>query len=128
MSTQLQPQELRAPTDTFAVRLIIARHHCGDLSQVEAAARCGLKASTWATWEAGAKPRDQAEVVSRISRGLNLPREWLAWGGPLRPEHEPSMPGIPLSGSRTTPTLTLVSGESPATPRTQRDHALAISA
>ena len=72
------------PTDTFGMRLVMVRAQKG-LSQEEAAARCGLKASTWATWEKpnGAKPRGLEEVIRKISSGLGVDRGWLMFGGPL---------------------------------------------
>jgi hypothetical protein len=108
-----QTEELRAPIDTFAVRLVIARHHCGDISQEKAAALCGLKASTWATWERGVRPHNMGAIVSKISNGLALPREWLMWGGPLRPE---TFQG-PDPGVRKGPTLMDALGVSTVTRR-----------
>lgn len=67
------------PGDTFGSRLLLIRHH-RDLTQDDAAKACGLKSPTWNTWEHGASPRNMAEVVDAIHRGLNVDREWLMWG------------------------------------------------
>lgn len=72
------------PPATFGSRLRDAREDLG-LTIEEAAAKCGLSRSTWTTWENGAKPRDMATVVEKISRGLSvegrmLDPMWLLWG------------------------------------------------
>jgi transcriptional regulator with XRE-family HTH domain len=72
------------PADTFGTRLILARRHAR-MTVREAAARCGVHYATWSTWERGSTPGDQGEVVSRISKGLGVRRDWLMWGGPLGP-------------------------------------------
>jgi transcriptional regulator with XRE-family HTH domain len=73
------------PADTFAARLLLARHHAGRLSQREAAEKCGLNYASWSNWEDGRRPRDLLEVVDQISAGLRINREWLLFGGPLLP-------------------------------------------
>lgn len=81
------------PEDSFALRLAMTRFRLG-VSQEEAAKRTGLKASTWATWETGARPRGMDLVVQKISDGLGVDRGWLMFGGPLhdwRPD--PGTPG-----------------------------------
>lgn len=82
------------PEDSFALRLVIVRRQSGDLSQVEAAERCGLKPSTWATWENGARPRGMDKVVESIHRGLGTNKVWLMWGGPLTGD------GLPPDGAQ----------------------------
>ena len=59
----------RVPTDSFALRLMLMRAELG-LSIEEAAERCGLAMSTWATWERGTKPQRMDEKVR-----LNLTKD-----------------------------------------------------
>jgi transcriptional regulator with XRE-family HTH domain len=75
------------PADTFAARLILARHHAGHLSQREAAEKCGVNYASWSNWESGTRVRDFIETVEKISRGLGVDEQWLAFGGNLsRPQ------------------------------------------
>lgn len=71
------------PADTFAVRLVLVRHHAGRLSIEQAAKRCGLNPGNWAHWEDGRLPRDKVEIAQRISDALDIDFEWLLLGGPL---------------------------------------------
>lgn len=71
------------PADTFAARLVLARHFAGRLSIEQAARRCGLNAGNWAHWEDGRKPRDKVEVAGAIAAGLDVNFNWLLLGGPL---------------------------------------------
>jgi transcriptional regulator with XRE-family HTH domain len=80
------------PTDTFAGRLILVRKELG-LGQEEAAQRCDLKPSTWATWELGRSPRNLVQVVRTIHERLGVDRDWLMWGGPLRSRCFAHLPG-----------------------------------
>jgi transcriptional regulator with XRE-family HTH domain len=73
------------PSDTFAARLLLARHHAGRLSQREAAEKCGLNYASWSNWEEGRRPRDLLEVVQQIAEALDIDRTWLLFGGPLLP-------------------------------------------
>lgn len=73
------------PSDTFAARLVLTRHHRGRLSIEKAAERCGLNAEGWRRWEDGAQPRDKADVVEMISEELQIDRDWLMYGGALTP-------------------------------------------
>lgn len=77
---QTIPRTGRVPKDSFALRLVMLRHELG-LSQEQAATICGLKASTWATWENGVKPRGMDEVVGLIASQLDCDRGWLMFGG-----------------------------------------------
>ena len=79
------------PTDTLAVRLILARHHAGKLSQREAAEKCGVNYGSWSNWEDGRKPRDLLDVVRKVADGLQINYEWLLFGGPLT-----SARGVPV--------------------------------
>jgi transcriptional regulator with XRE-family HTH domain len=56
------------------------------MTQEQAAAACGLNRATWRLWEAGGSPRNMADVVAKITRGLGVDRDWLLWGGPLASE------------------------------------------
>lgn len=81
------------PADSFALRLAMMRTELG-ISLEEAAERCGLKPSTWATWEKGARPRGMDSVVQKIADGLGYDRGWIMFGGPLHdPSTDPDTPG-----------------------------------
>lgn len=67
------------PETTFASRLVLLRHHLG-LTQVEAAAKCGLDDGSWSNWERGGKPRGMDQVVEKIAETFNVDRNWLMWG------------------------------------------------
>lgn len=71
------------PKDSFATRLILIRREL-DLTQAEAASRCGVKAATWNTWENGSRPRGLDAIVVAISKGLGVDRDWLMWGAESR--------------------------------------------
>jgi hypothetical protein len=71
------------PADTFAARLVLARHHAGRLSIETAADRCGLNSENWRRWEGGAQPRDKVEVGHAIATGLDMNLNWLLFGGAL---------------------------------------------
>lgn len=77
------PAEPLIPEDSFALRLVIIRQVL-DLTQAEAAARCGLDDGSWSNWENGTKPRGMDAVVEKIVTALGVDRDWLMWGGPLR--------------------------------------------
>lgn len=74
--------EGRRPADTFAVRLVLARHLNG-MTISDAAQASGLNDATWSTWEAGRRPRDLLDVCRRIAEGLDIDFNWLLLGGPL---------------------------------------------
>jgi transcriptional regulator with XRE-family HTH domain len=71
------------PADTFAVRLVLVRHHAGRASIEQAAKRCGLNPGNWAHWEDGRQPRDRVDIAQKISDALDVDFEWLLLGGPL---------------------------------------------
>lgn len=71
------------PADTFAVRLVLVRHHAGRLSIEKAAELCGLNSGNWANWEGGRQPRDRFEVAGVIADALGIDFNWLLQGGPL---------------------------------------------
>lgn len=72
----------RIPADTFAVRLLLARHLAG-MGIKEAAEAAGLHYATWSTWEAGRRPRDLVDVCQRVAAALDIDFNWLLLGGPL---------------------------------------------
>lgn len=72
----------RRPADTFAVRLVLARH-LNAMTISEAARQSGLNDATWSTWEAGRRPRDILDVCARIAAALDIDEHWLLFGGPL---------------------------------------------
>ncbi len=73
------------PADTFAVRLLLSRHHAGHLSIREAAERCGLGRGAWTNWERGAIPSDKFETAEAVAEGLGMNLIWLLRGGSLLP-------------------------------------------
>ena len=77
------------PEDTFAGRLLLLRHELGESTEA-LAARCGLKHQTWSTWERGSSPRNMSAVVAAISLATGVDRDWLMWGGQLRPAGQSS--------------------------------------
>lgn len=88
------------PRDTFSNRLVLVRREQG-LSVKEAAARCGIHYATWSTWENGRKPADLAGVVTSISLGLGVDRDWLMWGDEATPR--PDGPGGGSTSQRWAP-------------------------
>lgn len=83
MSTALETPKTEAwkPDLTFGDRLVLIRRHVG--TNVETlAAQCGLKASTWYSWESGSRPQDLPHVVAAISAATGVDRNWLMWGLP----------------------------------------------
>jgi transcriptional regulator with XRE-family HTH domain len=73
----------RIPADTFAHRLTLARAETR-LTIEEAAKRSGLLSQSWGQWERGSIPRDKVEVADAIADALDIDRDWLLHGGPLR--------------------------------------------
>lgn len=84
----------RRPADTFAVRLLLARHLNG-MTINDAATASGLNDATWSTWEAGRRPRDLLDVCRRVADGLDIDFNWLLLGGPLAGPR-----GIPVNPTR----------------------------
>lgn len=116
-----QPRRGRIPSDTFANRLVLVRRLAG-MTIKEAAATCGLHYATWSTWEAGRRPADAPDVVTRIANELDIDREWLLFGGPLLPargrpakrvsDHTPKYLEAPVRRTSWRPTGRPVSGVS----------------
>lgn len=44
------------------------------------ATTCGFATATWTQWETGVRPRDKAEVVSRVAEIYGVDPNWLMWG------------------------------------------------
>lgn len=91
------------PDVDFGARLWLARHTAG-LDLREAADLCQLNYRTWQSWEAGRRPQDMADVVTKIAAGLGVDRHWLMWGedgpGAVRMSREQEPAGQrPFSGS-----------------------------
>ena len=76
------------PTDSLANRLLLIRRELG-LSQREAAQRCGVGFGSWQSWENGAAPRNALRDLVSVAGALNVDRDWLMFGGALRPEAGP---------------------------------------
>jgi transcriptional regulator with XRE-family HTH domain len=72
------------PTDSFGTRLLLVRRE-KQLSVEVASATVGVKQASWSSWERGTQPRNIVNVVSKISDGLGVDRDWLMWGGALTP-------------------------------------------
>lgn len=76
------------PPDTLATRLVKLRGAL-KMSQHDAAVLCGLKPSTWATWENGARPQNLIDVVQAIVAATGVSRDWLLFGETAgQPTHE----------------------------------------
>lgn len=82
MSRRIEPFR---PTDSLSNRLLLVRHELG-LSQREAAAKCGVGFGSWQSWENGRSPRHALRDLAKVAEALDIDRDWLFWGGPLRPE------------------------------------------
>lgn len=84
VEAKIQPRG-SIPADTFAARLVLARHFAGRLSIEQAARACGLNAGNWAHWEDGRLPRDKVDIAGAVAVGLDVDFNWLLLGGPLSP-------------------------------------------
>lgn len=71
------------PKDSFATRLILIRREL-DLTQLQAAQRCGLDDGSWSNWENGTRPRGMDAIVTAIATHLGVDRDWLMWGAESR--------------------------------------------
>ena len=77
-----RPQRRRRARDTFALRLLAIRHEM-DMTQEEIADLVGVKRAAWNTWEHGAIPQRQADIVKKIADATGYERDWLLYGGQL---------------------------------------------
>lgn len=134
MTTETTPRGW-VPSDTFAARLVLARHQ-RRLTQQEAADVCGVSRATWALWEGGAFPRNMPQVISKIAAGMGIDRDWLMWGGPLGDPTGPNNGGPVRAGEATDayapegtvvvlPSSSAASRYAAGYPRTTADHAAA---
>ena len=88
-------QARAVPTETFGLRLKIARWHAGDITIAKAAELCDLKPATWSTWERGvANPPHMRAVCLAVAEGLGVDVEWLMRGGPLGDASAPTSSGL----------------------------------
>lgn len=74
-----QDARVQAPVWTFADRIRKARNQTG-LEQREFAARIGVKASTYATYETGRNEpryRDVFDLAKRVEEVAKVPASWL---------------------------------------------------
>lgn len=72
------------PSDTFEMRLAIARFHAGNISAREAAMRVGVSGQAWRNWESGRSPgAHQPAMLAFIAQQLGVDHDWLRDGGPL---------------------------------------------
>lgn len=67
------------PKLTFGRRLLLLRNELG-LTQEQIARKCGIHPATWNTWEHGSSPRNQGDVVQKISEATGADKGWLLWG------------------------------------------------
>jgi hypothetical protein len=102
---------------TFGVRLRFVREFVAELPAQAMAELLGFAPSTYATWEAGKRPRDKVEVADAVGVHFGADAaEWLLKGGPLHlfpkcdrlrdVSHSPRLP-FKLPPARTEPTLTV---------------------
>jgi hypothetical protein len=91
------------PKDSFAARLAVVRVHAGGINMTQAAKRAGLDAESWRRYEQGRSPVNLPQVVHQIAEAFGVDREWLMWGGPLRPSDL-------TGGTRRVPTWALEDG------------------
>ena len=83
MTTQPHDDQ-RVPSDTFEIRLAIARAHAGGISAKEAALRVGVSGQTWRNWEDGKSSAAQKPaMLAYIAQQLGVDETWLRDGGPL---------------------------------------------
>lgn len=89
----MAPQTARQliPADSLANRLILIRRELG-LSQREAALRCGVGFGSWQSWENGSAPRNALRDLVWVAERLGVDRDWLMFGGPLRPDDGLELP------------------------------------
>lgn len=81
MSTQ--PEHGWLPQGTFVERLFLVRAHMGWDKQ-QAANACGVKVSTWSSWERwGRQPRNYEEVCRQIADASGCDLYWLMTGRTL---------------------------------------------
>lgn len=127
------------PPDTFAARLRQLRFALDNVSVEAIAAACGIKDSTWSSWENGRCPRGMDEVVKAIEAGVRLyfeievDRNWLMWGTAFGYySDDPALasgyiPDSPASASpRKRDRLTAITGEGRTPKRNPRPLALGI--
>lgn len=81
----VQTEQAFVPHDSLANRLLLIRSELG-LSQREAADACSVGYGSWQSWENGAAPRDAVRQLTRVADRLGIDRDWLMFGGTLRPE------------------------------------------
>jgi transcriptional regulator with XRE-family HTH domain len=101
-SMTVQTERALVPADSLANRLVLVRRELG-LSQREAAQRCGVGFGSWQSWENGSAPRNALRDLVLVAQQLNIDRDWLLFGGPLRAEEQvelPPPPSLPLPGGR----------------------------
>lgn len=68
--------ETWVPASTFGSRLYEGRRVLG-LTVEEAAPRCGVKVSTWSSWERGVSPHNLEEIARKIESGIGLNHVYL---------------------------------------------------
>jgi transcriptional regulator with XRE-family HTH domain len=81
------------PADSLANRLILIRREL-NLSQRDAAQRCGVGFGSWQSWENGSAPRNALRDLVWVAERLDVDRDWLMFGGPLRPDDGLELPRV----------------------------------
>ncbi|WP_330700732.1 helix-turn-helix domain-containing protein [Mycobacteroides abscessus] len=85
MTTATLPARGWRPADRFGHRVRMVRAEL-DITQKEAAERCGVTPREWQNMEDGRTPRRMDLKVRQIAMAFGVDRDWLMWGGELAPE------------------------------------------
>lgn len=91
-----QTEERYVPRDTLSNRLFLVRRELG-LTHREAEVLTGVGRGSWQSWESGRSPRDEVRKLTRVADALHIDRDWLMFGGPLRPEDAEPVPPVPVT-------------------------------
>lgn len=101
MTVQRSLERRPIPSDTFPLRLLIARAHAGLRTAEEAGAAVGVTGQTWLNWEKGAYSAAQRPaMLNWIAEKLDVDVDWLRDGGPLNPDDDDSPPPGPRSTNK----------------------------
>jgi hypothetical protein len=92
MTTQSAEASAGVPSDSFPLRLSIARFAAGHLTAEKAGALVGVTGTTWLNWERGKHlgSATKPAMLSYIARQLDCDEHWLREGGPLNASTDPS--------------------------------------
>ncbi|WP_109557403.1 helix-turn-helix domain-containing protein, partial [Mycobacteroides abscessus] len=85
MTSATLPAQGWRPADRFGHRVKLVRAEL-NITQKEAAERCGVTPREWQNMEDGRTPRRMDLKVRQIAMAFGVDRDWLMWGGELAPE------------------------------------------